>query len=76
MFNFSKKVRVSKPDEEVEEVDTLTIEEVNEDLQRHKQATARRFEENEDRLRTATNSLRQRLEHLNALVDKGQKRRV
>ena len=46
-----------------------TIEEVNEDLQRHKKHTAERFEQNDNRLKTATDSLRERLNHLHALID-------
>lgn len=46
-----------------------TIEEVNEDLQRHKKHTAERFRENDNRLKTATDSLRERLNHLHALLD-------
>lgn len=46
-----------------------TIEEVNEDLQRHKKHTAERFEQNDNRLKTATDSLRERLNHLHALLD-------
>ena len=46
-----------------------TIEEVNEDLQRHKRHTAERFEENDSRLKAATDSLRERLNHLHALID-------
>lgn len=70
------------PKNEVDEVDdddddeprAPTIEEVNEDLQRHKADTARRFEANEDRLRSATKSLGDRLNHLDALIERRQKK--
>lgn len=77
MFNWKKKRARSKSrkaaDKPKPKADATpkrpTLDEVNEDLQRHKQETARRFEANEDRLKTATNSLRQRLNHLDALVE-------
>lgn len=75
MFNWKKKRARAKSRKATDKPKTEappkrpTLDEVNDDLQRHKQETARRFEENEDRLRTATNSLRQRLNHLDALAE-------
>ena len=75
MFNWKKKRARTKSRKATGEPETEaspkrpTLDEVNDDLQRHKQETARRFEANEDRLKTATNALRQRLNHLDALLE-------
>lgn len=75
MFNWKKKRARTKSRKATNKPETEaspkrpTLDEVNDDLQRHKQETARRFEANEDRLKTATNALRQRLNHLDALLE-------